>query len=363
MAHRPVTRYQSNMKRLFCTLLGFAILLAPTVSFADEADTFLQSEMQKHQIAGLSLMVIKSGRQVKAAGYGVANLELNVPATTNTVYEIGSVTKQFTAAGILLLAQDGKLSLDDKISAHLKDTPASWSNITVRHLLTHTSGITNYTGLDGFELRRHLTQAQFIREIGKYPLAFQPGDKWSYCNSGFSLLGYIIENVSGTNYWEFQRERIFKPLGMEATRDRNPHVVILNRASGYELTNHVSINRDYDLTDIFSAGAIVSTVADMAKWDAALNGDALLTAASKQAMWTPAKLNDGKIKNYGFGWFLDPYKGHKSIGHNGATSGFSAAIQRFPDDALAVIILSNTDEQIASTLAKKVAELYFDKKP
>ncbi len=345
-------------------LLALLVIgLVPGFARADGVDALLQQEMQKHQIAGLALMVVKAGEQIKAAGYGVANLELNVPVTTNTVFEIGSVTKQFTAAGIMLLAQEGKLSLDDKISQHLTNTPASWANITVRHLLTHTSGITNYTGLDGFELRQHLTQAQFITKLGAYPLSFQPGDKWSYCNSGFSLLGYIIENVSGKNYWEFQRERIFEPLGMTATRDRNPRVVIPNRASGYELTNHVAINRDYDLTDIFSAGAIVSTVVDMAKWDAALNGDKLLSAASKEKMWTPTKLNSGKVQNYGFGWFLDPLRGHKNIGHNGATSGFSCAIQRFPDDQLSVIVFCNADELgIASTLAKQVAEMYFEKK-
>jgi CubicO group peptidase (beta-lactamase class C family) len=351
------------MKRLFCALLGLMMVFAPEFVFADDVDNLLRQEMQRHQIAGLSMIVVKGGQQVKAAAYGVANLELDVPATTNTVYEIGSVTKQFTAAGILLLMQDGRLSLDDKISRHLKHTPASWANITVRNLLTHTSGITNYTGLDGFELRKHLTQEQFIREIGKYPLSFQPGDKWSYCNSGFSLLGYIIENVSGTNYWDFQRARIFQPLGMDATRERDPRAIIPNRASGYELSKHVSINRDYDLTDIFSAGAIVSTVVDLAKWDAALNSDILLTSATREQMWSPMKLNSGKIQNYGFGWFLDPYKGHKNIGHTGATSGFSCAIQRFPDDALSVMVLCNADElSIASTLAKKVAELYFENK-
>jgi CubicO group peptidase (beta-lactamase class C family) len=146
---------------------------------------------------------------------------------------------------------------------------------------------------------------------------------------------------------------------MEATTDRLPSTVIPNRAHGYEQTNHVFVNRDYDLTDIFSAGAMVSTVGDLAKWNAALDGDVLLSAASKEQMWTPATLNDGKATTYGFGWFIDSLQGHKNIGHNGSTSGFSASIQRFPTDHLAVILLTNTDEQIASTLAKKVATFYF----
>lgn len=349
------------MTRFVCTIIGLVgILLWPQFALADKVDSLLKDEMQKHQIAGLSLAVVKDGRQIKTSAYGKANLEWDVPATTDTAFEIGSITKQFTAACILLLVQDGKLSLDDKISQHLKNTPSGWSNITVRHLLTHTSGIRNYTVLDGFELRNHLTQEKFIQLLGAQAVAFQPDDQWSYCNSGYSLLGYIIENVSGQNYWDFLRVRILTPLGMTATRERTPGAVIPRRAAGYELTNHVPINRDYDLTDVFSAGAIVSSVLDMAKWDAALNGETLLTAASKELWWTPTKLNTGKVQNYGFGWFLDPLKGHKNIGHGGATSGFSCSIQRFPDDHLSVIVLTNADELgVATSLAKKVAEVYF----
>ncbi len=212
-------------------------------------------------------------------------------------------------------------------------------------------------------LTRHLTQTQFNEKIGALPLSFRPGDSWAYCNTGYSLLGYVIENASGKNYWNFLRERILQPLGMNATTNRKPGVIVPKRAAGYELTNHVHINRDYDLTDIFSAGAIISTVPDMARWDAALNGDKLLSAASKEQWWSPAKLNNGKIQNYGFGWFLDPLDGHKDIGHGGATSGFSASIQRFPDDKLSVIIMCNADETgVATMLAKKVAVICFDRK-
>lgn len=361
MAFARRTRYQSLMKRIILVCLALAALSRTAV--ADEADGLIKAEMSQHQIAGLSLMVVRDGRQIKAKGYGIANLEWNVPATPDTVFEIGSITKQFTAACILLMSEDGKLSLDDKISAHLSNTPAAWSNITIRHLLTHTSGIKNYTGLDGFELTRHLTQARFIESIGAQPLDFQPGDSWAYCNTGYSLLGYIVENASGTNYWEFLRRRIFLPLGMNATRGRSPAAIIPRRAAGYELKDKLHVNRDYDLTDIFSAGAIVSTVQDMAKWNAALDGDKLLSAASRQQWWSPVKLNNGKVKNYGFGWFLDPLDGHKNIGHGGATSGFSATIQRFPDDKLCIIILCNADENgVATAIAKKLAPVYFRRK-
>jgi CubicO group peptidase (beta-lactamase class C family) len=338
------------------------IVLGSQVVRADEVDQYIKSQMKEHRIPGVALEILKDGKPVKTAAYGLANLELNVPTRPETVFEIGSITKQFTAAGIMLLAQEKKLSVDDRISQHLKDTPAAWSQVTIRHLLTHTSGIKSYTGLTGFQTRRHLTQAQFIQAIGKEEMEFEPGASWKYCNTGYNLLGYIIENVSGQDYWQFMGERIFQPLGMHATTRRLASLVITNRASGYEQTNHIWINRDSDLTEVFSAGAIVSTVGDLAKWSAALDGECLLTAASKQQIWTPVNLNDGTSKTYGFGWNIVQVEGHKNIGHGGSTSGFSASIQRFPEDRLAVIILTNTDEEVATTLAKKIATLFFKKR-
>ncbi len=342
----------------FVISLTVPVLFTLCSARADRVDDYLKGEMDRRQIPGLALTVLKNGKAAKTAAYGLANLELRVPATPGTVFEIGSITKQFTAAGILLLVQDGKLSLDDRIGQYLPGTPPAWGDITVRHLLTHTSGLKSYTGLDGFELRRHLTQAQFIAAIGACPLEFQPGDSWKYCNTGFNLLGFIIENVSGQSYWDFLFQRVFRPLGMNATTNRLPATIIANRASGYEQTNHILMNRDYDLTDVFSAGALVSTVDDLARWNAALDGDTLLQAVSKAQMWTATKLNNGKPTKYGFGWFIEEVNGHKNIGHSGSTSGFSASIQRFPDDKLAVVVLTNTDEQIATILARKVAELY-----
>ena len=327
----------------------------------DRVDDYVRNEMERHRIPGVALTIIQDGKSAKTAGYGLANLEVRAPVKPETVFEIGSITKQFTAAGVLLLAQDRKLSVEDKISKHLPHTPASWQDITIRHLLTHTSGIKNYTGLDGFELREHLTVIQFIEAIGAQPLEFRPGDDWKYCNTGFNLLGFIIESVSGRSYWDFMCERVFGPLGMNATTNRLPALIIPNRASGYEQTNHVWINRDYDLTDVFSAGALVSTVGDLAKWNAALDGDGLLSAATKEQMWTVTRLTSGKATKYGFGWFIDVVNGHRNIGHSGSTSGFSASIQRFPDDKLAVIVLTNTDEQIATALARRIAEMYYGK--
>ena len=344
-------------------LLGSArcilMLIACGASHADQVDELVKTQMAEHRIPGLALTIVQNGKPTKIAGYGLANLELNSPVTQKTVFEIGSVTKQFTAAAILLLAQDAKIAVDNKIGKYISGIPDTWRDITLRHLLTHTSGIKSYTGLEGFELRRHLTQAQFIAAIGAQALDFQPGQSWKYSNTGYNLLGFIIENVSGKTYWDFLYERIFCPLSMSSTTNRLPTLIIANRASGYEQTNHILINRDYDLTDVFSAGALLSTVGDLAKWSAALDGELLLNAKSKKAMWEPAVLNDGTITQYGFGWRLETVEGHKVIGHGGSTSGFSAGIQRFPADKLAIVVLTNTDEQIATSIGRKIALLYL----
>jgi CubicO group peptidase (beta-lactamase class C family) len=305
-------------------------------------------------------MIIRDGQPPRSSTYGLANAELNVPVRPETVFEIGSITKQFTSACILMLAQEGKLSVDDPISKHLADTPPAWSNITIRHLLTHTSGLRSYTGHDGFEMSRRLTQAQFIKAIAALPAEFAPGDQAKYCNSGYNLLGFIVENVSGKNYWAFLAERIWGPLGMTSATNRDPALVIPNRASGYVRKNGALRNRDDDLTDVFSAGAIVSTIGDLAKWNASLETDKLLSGSSKTQMWTVARLNNGKETTYGFGWRIGQVQEHRNIGHSGSTSGFSASLQRFPDDKLAVIVLCNSDEpNIATTIARGIAGLHF----
>lgn len=342
-------------------LLAACFLAA--VAHADKVDKIVKAQMVEHHIPGVAFTVIKNGKRIKTGTYGYSNLELKTPVTPDTVFEIGSITKQFTASCIMLLAQEGKLSVDDPISKYLPNTPPSWSKITLRNLLTHTSGIKTYTVLDGFELTRHLTQAQFIEKIGALPLDFQPGDKFAYCNTGFNLLGYVVENVSGQNYWDFLGQRILRPVGMTATTDRNPRNIISGRADGYERASDGSyVNRDYDVTDVFSAGAIVSTIGDLAKWDAALNTTNILSDSSKQQMWAPEKLNDGTLHYYGFAWWVSPVLGHRRIGHTGETSGFNASFERFPDDHLSIIVLSNSGEsERADNIAREIAPLYFTK--
>jgi D-alanyl-D-alanine carboxypeptidase len=345
-------------------LAGLLLPLAASLH-ADQVDDFVKAQMDKHQIPGLALTIVPAAGATRTESYGLANVELQSPVRPETVFEIGSLTKQFTAACILLLAQEGKLSIDDRISRHLLETPAAWSNVTVRHLLTHTSGIRNYTGHDGFEMSKRLTQAQFIKALAALPADFAPGDQAKYSNSGYNLLGFIIENVSGTNYWAFLAERIWGPLGMTSATNRDPAILVPHRADGYLRKNGALRNRDSDLTDVFSAGAIVATIGDLVKWNAVLDTERLLNSRSRAQMWTPAKLNDGKETAYGFGWRIGEFQGRKNIGHSGSTSGFSASLQRFPEEKLTVIVLCNSDEpNIATTLARGVAALSFtEKKP
>lgn len=344
--------------RLFLVVL----LTQLSLGHADQTDDYIREQMTRRRIPAVVVKVIQGGHAVKTAAFGTANLELNVPVSTNSVFEIGSITKQFTASCILLLQQDGKLSIEDRIGRHLPNIPASWTNVTIRHLLAHTSGIKSYTGLDGFALTRKLNQAQFVELIGKQPVEFQPGAAWKYSNTGYSLLGYIIENASGQTYWQFLRARILDPLGMIDTRARNPGTIITNRVAGYEQTNRWHLNRDSDLTDVFSAGALVSTVGDLAKWNAALDAETVLNLASKTVAWSPQFLSDGKATNYGLGWYVETVEGHRCVGHGGSTSGFNASLQRFPDDDLCVILLTNTDESVATTTARKIGSFYFKRR-
>jgi len=346
------------MKRMFLTVLVLAALAGRI--YADRVDDYLAAQIAQRQIPGLSLAVIRDGKTIKSQGYGLANLELRVPVIPETVFEIGSLTKQFTATCVMMLVEEGKIALDDPVSKYL-EVPEAWKAITVRHLLTHTSGIKTYTALPGFEASLHLTVRAFIDKLAAHPLTFAPGESFAYCNSGYNLLGFIIEKVSGESYWKFLSARILNPLGMSSTRSRDQKTVILHRASGYERENDALVNRDSDLTDVFSAGAIVSTVPDLVKWNAALDSGKLLKSSSLQQMWTPSKLNSGKISSYGFGWRVDESKGRKNIGHSGSTSGFSASLQRFPDDKLTLIVLCNSGEpNVATTLARGIADIYFE---
>jgi D-alanyl-D-alanine carboxypeptidase len=339
------------------------LLCASGSAKADEVDDYAQAQMRQLHIPGLSVAVVREGRIAKSGGYGLANVELKAPVSEDTVFEIGSVTKQFTATAILMLVEEGKVGLDDKISKVLAGVPEAWSAVTVRHLLTHSSGIQNYLAVPGFPdihasglSHDEITQLFFKR----LTLEFQPGETWAYSNSGYLLLGNVIEKVSGKSYWEFLDERIFKPLGMTATRSSEPKAIIPNRAAGYEWHDNKLENRPPLAENAYAAGSIVSTVRDLAKWDAALYTGKLLKKSSLDQAWTASRVGGGATApfNYGFGWFVDTYHGHRVIAHSGGTPGFSSVIYRFVDDRLTVILLANHADRIIDHLAIDIAGLY-----
>lgn len=349
----------SRIHALIRALLFLTVLFAVTAS-ADSVDDLVRSRMKERNIPGVAIAVVKNGKVVKQKGYGLASVEFDQPVTTDTVFEIGSVSKQMTAAAIMLLAEDGKVSLDENISKYLPNTPDAWKDVTVRHLLTHTSGIKSYTSLTGFELSRRVKIDGFIKQLSPYPLEFTPGEKNIYSNSGYNLLAYIIETQSGKSYMEFMRERIFAPLGMTRTGDRDPKFIIPLRANGYEWEVDRLSGRDSGLTDLMGAGSITSTIEDLVKWENALRGNRFLKPESKHAVWTQFTFNDGKLSPYGFGWRISDVRGHKLIGHTGQTAGFGAAIFRYVDSGVTVIVLSNLGELgMGSLIATSAAKVFI----
>ena len=312
--------------------------------------------MRRQRIPGLSLAIVKDGKIVKARGYGRANLETDTPATEKTVYKIASVSKQFLAAGIMLLAQDGKVDLDDHVGKYFPDAPESWKEITLRHLLSHTSGLIR--DIPNFDPLKEITDADAIKTAYAAPLQFAPGAKWLYSNVGYYILAEIITRVSGKHWSDFLNELVFSPLKMTRTRTTTVTVIVPDRANGYSMTGRGPQNADVWFA-LRPSGAFISTVVDMAKWDAALSSDLVLTAATKEQMWAPAKLNDGSTAKYGYGWFVEPVNGHRRVYHDGGLPGFRTTMVRFPDDKLTIILLSNLDSAEIPKMARMISGFYL----
>ncbi len=342
-------------------LLLVSLSLA-SISSADDVDDYVESRMEKAHIPGLSIAVVREGNLIKARGYGLANIELGVPATEHTVYQYASITKPFTAAAILLLQQDGKLKLTDLLIDLLPKIPHAWSNITVRHLLTHTSGIKSYTSLPVFtdHLRKDYTQEEVIHVVSGFPLESSPGEKFAYNNSGYYLLGMIIERLSGQTFNDFLQERIFRPLQMNTARANDRYTVITNRAWGYDFVSNTLVNAEFVSPSLqFSVGVLVGTVLDLARWDAALYTEKILPRSVKEEMWTPVKLNNGKTYPYGYGWRFGEVRGHRAITHSGRNHGFVSYVTRFVDDQLTVIVLVNSMSADPAAIAHGVAARYL----
>jgi len=314
-------------------------------------DEVVRSYVDAKQFMG-SVLVARDGKVILSKGYGSANLEWEVPNSPSAKFRLGSITKQFTAACILLLEERGKLKVEDPVKKYMPDAPAAWDKVTIFHLLTHTSGIPSFTGFPDY----HSTEAtpttpeQLVARFRDKPLEFQPGEKWNYSNSGYVLLGYLIEKISQQSYSQFVQENIFNPLGMKDSGYDSNTAVILHRASGYSPGDKGISNAGYiDMSIPLSAGGLYSTTEDLLRWEQGLMGGKLLSAASLQKMTTPFK------SDYAFGLAVHTANGHKVIEHNGGIEGFNTALAYYPEDKLTVVVLANLNggapESIASNLA------------
>ncbi len=331
-------------------------------SASDEVAQYVKTEMARQHIPGIAVLVSRSGEIVRAQGFGFSNVELQVPVKPETLFQSGSVGKQFTATAIMMLVEEGKISLDDPITKYFPDAPANWKPVTVRNLLSHTGGFTDYP--KDFDFRKDYTEDDLLKIVAGIPLAFPPGTKWSYSNLGYLTLGILIHRVTGKFYGDVLEERIFHPLGMQSTRIMSEADIIPNRAAGYRLVKGQLKNQEWvsPTLNTTADGSLYFSIVDLAKWDAALYTEKLLKRSSLEQMWTVVKLNDGKPNsgNYGFGWEITSSHGHRLIDHDGAWQGFKTQISRYVDDKLTVVVLSNLAEANPGKIAEGVAEIYLN---
>lgn len=327
-------------------------------------DAFAEAVLEGRQTPGLAVAVARAGEPVWVRGYGYANLEHGVPVGEDTVFRIGSVTKQFTAAAILLLAEEGRLSLDDTVEAYFPDFPRA-EDITIRQLLQHTAGISNYTSRDGFMADTaplHHDRERMLAYIAAAdPLYdFEPGTGWSYSNSGYILLDYIVEDAAGQPLADFLREQIFNPLGLNDTRMDDAAEILARRAQGYDAAEDApsgfTNTAHLSLSVAAGAGAMRSTARDLALWMQALLDGEVVTPASLALMLEPARLNDGSLASsalenppaalagmdYGLGIMTGERDGRRFIGHGGSINGFNASLIQYPDEATTIVLLVNT---------------------
>ena len=337
-------------------------------SASRKVDEYVAAEIRREKIPGLALGVIRDGKIIKAQGYGLCNVELDVSVKPQTIFQTGSVGKQFTATAVMMLVEEGKIALDDKISKYFPEAPPTWKEITVRHLLTHTSGIPDYGSDDDIpsrkiiDLRVDYTEGEMVHRFATLPLDFPPGSKWSYSNSGYVILGVLIHKVSGQFYGDFLEQRVFQPLHMDSTHIISEENIVPHRSAGYRLVRGELKNQEWVAPKLNTTadGALYTNVLDMAKWDAALAAQALLKKTSFREMWTPVRLNDGKTYPYGFGWEITNSNGHPILEHSGSWQGFTMDFLRYTDDKLSVVIFTNLDSEHShpAKIAHAVAAIF-----
>jgi CubicO group peptidase (beta-lactamase class C family) len=345
-----------------CLLLGAeasaqtAAASSPSAQeIARKVDEYMNAAMRVSRFSG-AVLLARDGRPIVSRGYGMANVEHDVPNTPQTVFRVGSVTKQFTGMAIVMLQERGKLSVNDPVCKHLPDCPQAWQPITIKHLLTHTAGIPNYTEFPDFmkTAAAETTLAELTGRFRDKPLQFALGEKYAYSNSGYYLLGLIVERASGKPYADFLRENIFAPLGMKQTGYDDPVRIIRNRAAGYARTSDGLVNAaPISMSTAYAAGALYSTVEDLLLWDQALYTEKLVSRKSLDEAFTPFK------SNYGYGWSIGKRFDRQVIAHGGGIFGFSSYIARYPADRVTVVVLSNVEGAPSGEIANALAAIAF----
>ena len=360
--NRVLALRPARLAALGAVLALLTVLPCGFAQTSNAVDDYVHAELQRQHIPGLSLLVARDGNIVLAQGYGLANVELQVPVKPETVFQSGSVGKQFTATAVMMLVEEGKINLDDPIVKYFKNAPTSWREVTVRELLSHTAGFTDYP--ENFDFRKDYTEADLLKIVEGIPLAFEPGTKWSYSNLGYLTLGILIHNVTGKFYGDFLQERIFQPLGMTTTRIISEADIVPNRAAGYRLVKGELKNQEWvsPTLNTTADGALYFSILDLAKWDAALYTEKLLKRSSLDQMWTVTKLKNGQPNSgqYGFGWSILDKDGHRVLDHGGAWQGFKSHISRYVDDKLTVVVLANLEQADPAVVAHQVAKIYLD---
>lgn len=346
-----------RMLRRVAAALVSLVAAAPSPLAADAVDDYVTKHLAEHKIPGAAVLVMRDGAIERARGYGLADVEHGVPVTDETIFQSGSVGKMFTAAGILKLVDDGKLRLDDRLAQHLPG-PAAWHRITLRHLLTHTSGLKDYG--EEFDFRKDYTDDEFLAVMRKLPLEFEPGTQWSYSNSGYLILGQLTSKLAGEHWSDFQAKRIFAPLGMTTTRVISERDIVPHRAAGYELDAQGALKNQEWVAPPFNRcadGALYFSLRDLAAWERALAAASFLSPDSFAAWWTPVALAGGRSYPYGFGWSFAEQRGERVIEHGGSWQGFRAAIVRYPERRLAVAVLTNLAQAEPEAMAHAIAGL------
>jgi CubicO group peptidase (beta-lactamase class C family) len=356
---RSVMRRHARSVSAACALL--LSLCAPNCfaqGIAPRLAEYMNALAAQGRFSG-AVLVAREGKVVFSRAYGMANYELGVPNTTETKFRIGSMTKPFTATAVMLLQERGKLSVGDSICKYVSDCPAAWQPITLRHLLSHTSGLAKQDKAADYLKTAMLpmTVAQLIEGLKNRPPDFKPGERFDYNNNGYVLLGHVIERASGRSYEAFMRENLFAPLGMNDTGYDRHEPVIKNRAAGYVREGAALLNAAYiDQSQPFAAGALYSTAGDLLRWDQALYAEKLLPRKTLEEMFTPV------AGPYGYGWFVTRQFGRRLLWHGGGTPGFAADLLRFPDDRVTVIILSNLESAPVLRAGNDLAAIVFGEK-